>query len=99
MSASVVLIVDDDAAICRLLEEALTDWGIQAKSVTNPLLVADEVRETFYNLILLNVLMPQMHGMDVLANLREFCPHTKVIILTGYAGKDIAIDMSAGGPF
>jgi hypothetical protein len=60
-----VLIVDDDEQICRLLEATLSSWRMTTKSITNPLLVMDHLRKTFYNLVLLDIVMPEMSGLDL----------------------------------
>ena len=86
-----VLIVDDDEHICKLLETAISLWDIKTKSLTNPLLVTDEIKRQFYNVILLDVFMPERNGIDLLIEIHKSCPDTKIIIITGYADKEIAI--------
>jgi DNA-binding NtrC family response regulator len=94
-----VLIVDDDEHICKLLEATLSLWDIFTKILTNPLLVADEVKRQFYNVILLDVCMPQLNGIDLLVDIRQSCPDTKVILITGYADKDMAIKALSQGAY
>jgi FixJ family two-component response regulator len=69
------------------------------KSLTNPLLVADEIERQFYNVILLDVCMPQLSGIDLLVDIRQSCPDTKVILITGYADKDMAIKALSQGAY
>jgi FixJ family two-component response regulator len=92
-----MLIVDDDEDICKLLETTVSLWNIQTKSLTNPLLVADEIKRHFYNVILLDVCMPKLNGIDLLVDIRQSCPDTKVILITGYADKDMAIKALSRG--
>ena len=94
-----VLIVDDEKQVCTLLEEVFSAWDITAASIANPLLVADEVQRQSYNIILLDVFMSEVNGMDLLARLGHLCPDTKVIIMTGYADKDMAIKALRMGAF
>ena len=91
MGQSWVLIVDDDEHICKLLETAISLWDIQTKSLTNPLLVPGELQRQCYNVILLDVFMPERNGIDLLVDIHQSCPDTKIIIITGYADKEIAI--------
>ena len=91
MSQPWVLIVDDDEHICKLLETTISLWNIKTKSLTNPLLVTDEIKKKFYNVILLDVFMPERNGIDLLVEIHQSCPDTKIIVITGYADKDIAI--------
>jgi FixJ family two-component response regulator len=91
MSQPWVLIVDDDEHICKLFETTISLWNIKTKSLTNPLLVTDEIKKKFYNVILLDVFMPERNGIDLLVEIHQSCPDTKIIVITGYADKDIAI--------
>ena len=94
-----VLIVDDDEHICKLLETTVSLWNIWTKSLTNPLLVADEIKRRFYNVILLDVCIPPLNGIDLLVDIRQACPDTKVILITGYADKDMAIKALSLGAY
>jgi FixJ family two-component response regulator len=94
-----VLIVDDEKQVCTLLERIFSSWNMTAASISNPLLVADEVRKQFYNVILLDVFMSEVNGMDLLAHIGNLCPYTKVIIMTGYADKEMAVKALRIGAF
>ena len=94
-----VLIVDDDEQICKLLEVTLSLWDMHTTSLTNPLLVADEIKRLFYNVVLLDVCMPHLNGIDLLVDIRQACPDTKVILITGYADKDMAIKALRRGAY
>jgi DNA-binding NarL/FixJ family response regulator len=99
MDEPAVLIVDDDVAMCQWLETTLVSWGMRAKHVTNPLLVPDEVEKNIYNLVLLDMFVPEMRGLDLLPRLRELCPRTKVIIMMDAAEPDAAIAALRRGAF
>jgi len=91
MSQPWVLIVDDDEQICKLLETTMSLWNIRTKVLTNPLLVPDEITRKCYHVILLDVVMPEMNGLDLLGAIHQSCPETKIIIITGYADKAMAM--------
>lgn len=99
MSEVRVLIVDDGSQSCKFLTEAFSSWQMKAKSITNLLFVVSEIRETFYNLILLDIVMLENSGFDLLAEIKELSPNTKVIIVTGYAGKEYIIKTLKAGAF
>jgi FixJ family two-component response regulator len=94
-----VLIVDDEKQVCTLLERTFSSWDMTTASVSSPLLAADEVQKQFYNVILLDVFMSEVNGMDLLAHIGNLCPHTKVIIMTGYAYKEMAVKALKIGAF
>jgi DNA-binding NarL/FixJ family response regulator len=93
-----VLIVGDDKQLCECLQEMFSSWGMAAESVANPLLVADVIRQTFYHLILPDIDMPAMRTMELLKQIAELSPETKIII-TGYVDKDKAITALRLGAF
>ena len=94
-----LLIVDDDHELCDALQEAICAWGIQTKAITKPGLVANQVRDCFYNIVLLAIVMPEKSGFDLIPEIRKLCPETKIIIMTGYADKEKAIKALRLGVF
>ena len=78
-----ILIVDDEPIVCELLEAMASSLGIKAKSITRSLKVMDEVRNTFYNLVLLDVFMPVRSGFELIPDIQKASSDTKIIIITG----------------
>ena len=94
-----ILIIDDDDAICALLEQAFVSWGMTPKSLTDPALVVSETKQQFYHIVLLDVRMPRLSGMEVLQAVVSQSPQSKVILITGYADKDVAVTALRQGAF
>ena len=69
-----LLIIDDDHELCDALQEMISAWGIQTKAITRPSLVANQVRDCFYNIVLLAIVMPEKSGFDLIPKIRKFCP-------------------------
>jgi FixJ family two-component response regulator len=86
-----LLIVDDDRRLCDALRETISAWGIETRVITKPSLVANQVRDCFYNIVLLDIVMPEQSGFDLIPEIRKFCPETKIIIMSGYADKEKAL--------
>ncbi len=94
-----ILIVDDDEQIGKFLKNVFSSWGMSAKSLTNPTHAADEMKRGVYNVILLDLFMPEMHGMDLLESLVAKWKAIKIIILTGDADRGTAIAALHKGAF
>jgi len=94
-----VLVVDDDADVCEVLGQMISGLGIRVETTSNPLDVPDLVRNTFFNVILLDIRMPEKSGMALLPEIAEISPDTKIIIITGGGDKDLAIRALRLGAF
>lgn len=96
---ALILIVDDDVGVCKTLQEAISNWGVKAESTINPLHVMDFVRDSFYNVILLDVVMPGKSGIELMPEIAELSPDSKIIVMTGFADKKMVIQALGMGAF
>lgn len=86
-----VLIVDDNRELCDVVQEMISYWGIKTKIVTDPNMVANQVSDSFYNIVLLDIVMPEKSGFDLVPEICSLSPDTKIIVMTGYADTEKAI--------
>src|SRR5690242_2195167 len=98
--AQTILVVDDDPVQRRLLEAAITRSGMQV--VTSPggglaLELINGPRGEQIALMLLDLVMPDMDGMTVLAKVRGTHPELPVIVLTAKGGIDSAVEAMRAG--
>jgi FixJ family two-component response regulator len=96
---ALVLIVDDDTDVCNVLEEMISRLGIRVEITSNPLEVLDLVRNTFFTVILLDIRMPEKSGMELLPEIVEVSPDTKIIVVSEFGDKDSAISALRLGAF
>jgi len=90
-----VLLVDDDREFREELRECLDDYDvIEAASGQEALRLLRRPNEV--DLVILDVMMPGLRGTDVLKAIKTRAPEQKVIILTGFSTKDVAIDALKG---
>ena len=94
-----VLIVDDDAMGRTLSREILEQEGLICDEAQTGLLALAAIQAKCYDLVLLDIHLPQVSGEEVLRQLRSHppCPNLKVIMLSGEVGADeLAIFLAAG---
>lgn len=80
-----ILIVDDEPANCLLLEEILKEKAKVIKSVYNGAEALNELEENSYDLILLDIKLPDINGYDLLPEIRKSYPKVHVIAQTAHA--------------
>ncbi|RPI59388.1 MAG: response regulator [Lysobacterales bacterium] len=86
-----ILIVDDDRAICELMQTMLEKDGFVVKAVSDPTLVEDEVRQGSYHVIILDLMMPKLDGIEVLKRIRGVDTDIAVVIFTAHPNLDTAV--------
>jgi DNA-binding NtrC family response regulator len=92
MKHNAVLIVDDEKNIRMTIGQALESLGIEADTAVNGEEALEKIRKKSFNLILLDLKMPGMDGMDVLRQISQMCCDIKVIVITAYATVDSAVE-------
>ena len=97
-----ILIVDDDPVQRRLVEEAVRRFGYQPTAVDGgeaaARLLIDEEPGRF-NLVILDLVMPDLDGMGVLGRMREAGLQIPVIVQTAHGGIDTVVSAMRAGAF
>lgn len=86
-----VLVVDDDPAICEYMETFLAKDGFDVTTATDPTEVEEEVKRGGYHLVVLDLMMPKMDGIELLTRLRRIDSDVAVVIFTGYPSLETAV--------
>jgi len=87
-----VLVVDDDRDFNQSLRESLTENGFGAFGITDPGQTLSELKNKSYQLVLLDLRMPEKDGATVLREIRKFDSDIGVIIITAYPSIDSAVE-------
>ena len=87
-----ILIVDDDTEIRKNLSEIMTGAGYWTQEAASGREVVEKATAEDFDVILLDLIMPNMNGSDVLAELRRVSPRSRVIIVTAFATIDNAVN-------
>ncbi len=92
-----ILVVDDEPSIRFFLEEALKADGHEVTAVSSGAAALEAFATTHYDLMLLDLQMPGMNGIEVLKVVSERHPDTPIIILTAHASLDTAVEALRSG--
>jgi two-component system response regulator PilR (NtrC family) len=85
-----ILVVDDERSMRELLELVLKREGYVVHKAENGTRALELVRQNVYDLIISDVKMPDINGIELLSRVREISPETMVIMITAFATVDTA---------
>ena len=87
-----ILVIEDDQFFNKFLTESLTDKGYRVHAVTTGTEGLDVVQTVRPDLVLLDLMLPDISGLEVLEKIRESYETPQVIMLTGYGSIETAIE-------
>ena len=94
-----LLVVDDEAIALKNLEHVLKKEGYDLTSTQSGPQALKIIEKEEFDLVLTDLKMERVDGMQVLKRVRELHPETEVIMITGFATVDSAIDAMKGGAY
>ncbi len=92
-----ILVADDDAVIREGLRRILTAEGYEVEVVSNGRAALERLEQKHFRLLVTDLKMPGMSGLEVLQAIRSFQPELPVILITGYAAIDNAVEAMKNG--
>ena len=92
-----VLIVDDEETICRLLAELLQQYDYEITTETDGRAAVDLLRAEQFDLVLVDLLMPTIDGIELLHQIKQLFAEIPVIIVTGFASIETAVESIQAG--
>lgn len=92
-----ILVVDDDPDIRANLADILRDMDFTVDTAADGTTALDRLRAVSYDLVLLDLRLPGLDGLQVYRQLKRLRPGTPVIVVTAYASEETASDILAAG--
>jgi CheY-like chemotaxis protein len=77
-----ILLVDNEVDITYALTNALENYDFYIESFNDPILVLNSYKSNFYDLVILDIKMPNMDGFELYNKIREKDPQVKICFLT-----------------
>ena len=90
-----ILLAEDDNDMRRFLEKALDKAGYIVVSFDNGASAYDRLREEPFSLLLTDIVMPEMDGIELARRATEIDPDLKVMFITGFAAVALRADSEA----
>jgi two-component system sensor histidine kinase/response regulator len=92
-----ILVVDDEIGICEGIQRALSREGFQVDSAYEGDSGLKKVRTEEYDLVLIDVMLPGINGIELISLIHAVDPEIICIIITGYATVELAVQAIKGG--
>ena len=86
-----IAIADDEEKICELLQSVLADAGYAVDTYSYSLACLSAIQSTKYDLLITDLKMPVMDGLDLASRARKVDPELVVVVITGYASAESAV--------
>jgi len=96
-----ILMVDDDELVIKSFERAFSEYGPQMilDKTTDSLRALKMIEDNIYDIVITDLVMPDVDGIQVLRKVKELNPDTEVILITAYSSYDSALDAMHFGAF
>ena len=87
-----IIIVDDEKIVCTMVQRILAQEGYEVESFTDSTEALERIRAKKVDLVITDLKMENIDGMDILREVNQLYPEAKVSMLTAYATLDAAIE-------
>jgi DNA-binding NtrC family response regulator len=87
-----IIIIDDEKIVCDMAQRVLTQEGYEVETFTDSQQALERIKNQKFDLVITDLKMENVDGMDILREVNQRYPDAKVIMLTAYATLDAAIE-------
>ena len=96
-----ILIIEDEAAIRRVLKKIISEENkaYEVDEAEDGLVGIEKIGKTDYDLVLCDIKMPRMDGLEVLEKLKSLKPETPIVMISGHGDLDTAVETMRLGAF
>ncbi len=99
MSAKKILVIDNEEGLCRMMSAVLMDEGHAVRTFTNPVEALELFRPGTWDLVITDIKMPGIDGLEVLQQIKSSEPEIPVIMITAFATVDMSIQALRKGAY
>lgn len=94
-----ILVIDNEEGICRMVEAVLTDRGYEVGTRTSSVEAVEQFVPGSWDLVITDVKMPGLNGLEVLQKIKEKAPAVPVVMITAYATVEMSIQALRRGAY
>jgi two-component system, NtrC family, response regulator HydG len=94
-----ILVVDDNPDVLSFMTDALEGRGYDLRGLQNSVHAAAVLQEETFDLIITDIVMPKVHGLQILETAKRLNPGVRVVFVTGHPHRDIVREGFEKGAF
>jgi len=94
-----ILVVEDEEIIRVMFQQSFVNWGFQVDMAENGKIALEMCQENAYHIVVTDLNMPVMDGMELLKRVKSKWPFTEVVVVTGFATIESAIEAMKLGAY
>jgi len=94
-----ILVVDDDFSHLKMLKTIIKSWGYNTVEAEDGTKAVELVRERPYDLIIMDIRMAEMSGIEALKQIKGYNPAIPILIMTAYSSVDSAVEALKSGAY
>lgn len=99
MQEKKILIVDDDDGHRQMLKVLLEDWGYKIDEAQDGAIAVEKCKEKSFSLVLMDIRMPKMNGLEALQEIKSYNPAMPVLIMTAFSAIETAVEAIKEGAY
>jgi DNA-binding NtrC family response regulator len=96
---SKILVIDDEKRMCDSIKVLLSNIGYEVDTAENGTVGIEKLQTRSFDLVITDLMMPELDGFAVMKHIKENCPGTLVIVITGYASVESAVRAIRSGAY
>jgi len=94
-----IMIIDDEKIVCEMAKISLEEDGYEVETFLNASPALERLKQQDFDVVVTDLKMKGIDGLEVLKTVKEMYPATKVIMITAFANLDVAIEAIKGDVF
>jgi len=83
-----ILVVDDERVVLKSCERVLSPEGYGVRTTTSPREALSQLRSDSYDLVITDMMMPEMDGIEFMRQVRQISPEMNIVLITGYPSQE-----------
>ncbi len=92
-----ILVVEDEVSAARAMKQSMEVWDHDVETVHTGQDALEKLREKRFDLMLLDIFLPDCEGHKLIPQFKEVCPEIGIVTITGYNSRELELEVRKKG--